>query len=294
MKTMKKIDIPAEQDLERFEKEFKRAKEFFLDRTFVISDKKLRSVLLAIHLGYPVLATGPTGSGKTHFFQLLAEFLGGSYFYQSLNGSVTIHDLTQERVLSENGTFIAQDMILASWLRDSQKGISVCQLDEVNAARPETLLALHPVMDIKGELCLPYSQEHLKVTKNSILVMSCNEGDEYNGINAMNAAFQNRYIKIHFGYLDSDVMAKILQIKTGTPIEKTRKIVGCWEKYMSARDPEQVIVGMRILERWAEMSRYIGIKAAGEACFANLIATSEEQVTEIVLGDFFVNLPEED
>mgnify|MGYP003131580052 CR=1 FL=1 len=274
-------------------KDFDRAKSFFQKQKFIIDDKKLKAVLTAIKLGYPVLAVGPTGSGKTHFFDLLAKFLKGNYEYASLNGSVTIHDLTQERIIGKNGTFEERDMVLARWLRNAQEGVSILQLDEVNAAKPETLLSLHPIMDIKGELNLPYTNEILKVNKHSILVMSCNEGDEYSGINAMNMAFQNRYIKVHFNYLVGDVLADHLSSKTNVPKDKTLAVVETWEKYMSSRDPEQPVVSIRVLERWCEMSHFMGLKAAGEFTFAGLIARDEDELNEILEGDFFVNLPKD-
>jgi midasin (ATPase involved in ribosome maturation) len=208
-------------------------------------------------------------------------------------GSVTIHDLTQERILDKDGSFIEKDMILATWLRNAQKSMSILQLDEVNAAKPETLLALHPIMDIKGELRLPYTAETLPVNKNAVLVMSCNEGDEYAGINALNMAFQNRYIKVHFSYIQGKQLAEMLHKKTSLSLDKTSMIANAWEKYMSSRQPEQPVVSIRVLERWCEMSKFLGLKQAGIYSFGTLIAENEEQLHEVIQGDFFVNLPEE-
>jgi midasin (ATPase involved in ribosome maturation) len=276
--------------MEKLVDKFEEAKAYFDEQNFVIKDKKLKAILASIQLGLPILAVGPTGSGKTHFFSLLAKFVGGTYDYASLNGSVTIHDLTQERIIGDNG-FEEKDMILAHWLRHSQKGLSILQLDEVNAAKPETLLALHPIMDIKGELKLPYTEEVLPVSKNSVLIMSCNEGDEYSGINAMNMAFQNRYIKIHFPYLQGSELANILTKKTKVPIEQTTQIVETWSKYMSSRDVEQPVISIRMLEYWCELSHLLGLREAGEVTFAGLIAKDEDELNEILEGDFFVNLP---
>jgi len=273
-----------------FEEKFKKAQQFMVSENFVIDDKRLKIILATIEEGIPLLLVGPTGSGKTHFLGLLAKHLGGDYRYQSLNGSITIHDLTQERIIGDKGNFVNNDMILTDWLRDSQTKKSVLQLDEVNAAKAETLLSLHSIMDIKGELYLPYSKETLKVNKNAVLVMSCNEGDEYEGTNAMNMAFQNRYVKVYFPYIQGDVLANLLTNKTKVPIEDTKKIVNTWEKYMLSRDPEQPVVSIRILEYWCRMSKYLGLKGAGEATFASLIAENEEDVIKIIEGDFFVNL----
>jgi len=270
--------------------QFEDAKSFFKQKNFIIDDEKLKAILVSVKLGLPILAVGPTGSGKTLFFSLLAEYLKGQFDYCSLNGSVTIHDLTQERILGKNGAFEEKDMILAKWLRNAQKGLSILQLDEVNAAKPETLLALHPIMDIKGQLNLPYSNEVLKVNKNAVLVMSANEGDEYSGINAMNMAFQNRYIKIHFPYVQGEQLATLLTNKTSVPMEQTKAIVETWTKYMSSRDPEQPVISIRMLEYWCEMSKDLGLKGAGRFTFAGLIAKDEDELNEILEGDFFVNL----
>ena len=271
--------------------QFDKAKVFFANEKFIIEDEKLKSVLTAIDERLSIFAVGPTGSGKTDFFMKLSRFLGGSYFYQSLNGSVTIHDLTQERILAENGAFIANDMVLAQWLRASEKKLSLLQLDEVNAAKPETLLALHPIMDIKGELNLTYTQEQLKVNDNCILIMACNEGDEYYGTNAMNAAFQNRQgIKVHFDYLQGAALVDMLVDKMGVVKEQVQQVVDTWTKYMTSRDPEQPIVSIRILQNWLQLSKTLGLRTAGKYTFAGIIASDEDELNEVLEGDFFVHL----
>jgi len=275
------MNINKEKFMEHLEKE-----------GFIGDEKEIAGIIASINLGYSLLASGPTGSGKTHFFELLANYLGGHYEYASLNGSVTIHDLTQERILGKKGTFEEQDMVLARWLRAGQdrETVSILQLDEVNAAKPETLMALHPIMDIKGELNLPYSEEVLKVTPNCVLVMTCNEGDEYQGINALNAAFINRFVKVHFKFLSEQKMAQLLTDRTKVPIQKTKAVVNTWVKYMSSKEPEQPVVSTRILERWCAMSHELGLREAGRIVFANLVATSADEVTEIVEGDLFIQL----
>jgi len=248
--------------------ETERAVKFFKDNKFVIDEKKLSAILACIENGYPILASGPTGSGKTLFFGLLANFLGGRYEYASLNGSITIHDLTQERIIGKKGTFEERDMVLARWLRAAQVGTSILQLDEVNAAKPETLLALHPIMDIKGELNLPYTNEVLKVNKNAILVN----------------------IKVHFPYISTDEIVTLLTDKTGIPEKEAKAITFCWQKYMSSKDFDQPVVSIRVLERWAELSKTLGLKTAGEFAFAGLISRDEKELAAILEGDFFVNL----
>ena len=277
---------------EQFETWFNKAKDFFSKKNFIISNKNLRSILASINNHYPVLLTGPTGSGKTLFLMLLAEFVGGEYNYQSLNGSVTIHELTQERILGDKGEFKTNDMILTTWLRQAQKGISFLHLDEVNAARPETLLALHPIMDIKGELNLTYTKESLKVNDNAVLVLSMNEGDEYTGVNAMNMAFQNRFVKIHIPYIQGEQLMTMLSLKTGITYENAAKVVNTWEKYMQSKEYDQPVISIRVLERWCELSHTIGLRAAALTTFASLVATNEEEMVEIEEGDLFVNLPE--
>lgn len=276
----------------QFNEKVDKAIRFFKAENFVIDDDKLRAIFACIEEGLPLLAVGPTGSGKTQFFSLLAEHLKGNYFYQSLNGSITIHDLTQERIIGKTGAFEEKDMILAQWLRAAQTGISILQLDEVNAAKPETLLALHPIMDIKGELFLPYSNEILKITKNAILVMSCNEGDEYQGINAMNMAFQNRYIKLPFEYIQGNQLAQMLTVKTGVDLRYTQQIAEIWHKYMHSRQPDQAVVSIRMLEYWCRLSKHLGLREAGKVTFVNLVARDEEEALALSEGDFWVNLPD--
>jgi MoxR-like ATPase len=277
--------------MEKTKIDFEKIRQKFKDDNFIIEDDKLKAILTAIKYGKTIFATGPTGSGKTDFFMKLAKYLDAEYFYQSLNGSVCIHDLTQERVLAENGAFIANDMVLANWIRASEKKLSFLQFDEINAAKPETLLALHPIMDIKGELNLIYTQEQLKVNKNCIMVMSLNEGDEYYGTNSMNAAFINRQgIKVHFNYLQGKPLINMLVNKTGVIQEHVEQVVNTWEKYMTSKDPEQPVISTRILENWLVLSKDLGLKTAGKYTFAGIIANTEDELNEVVEGDFFVHL----
>jgi MoxR-like ATPase len=273
-------------------KTFEEIKEFMKSKKFIIEDDKLRAIISNIQLGLTTLVVGPTGSGKTLFFQLLAECLNAKYHYQSLNGSMTIQDLTQERVLGKKGTFEEKDMVLAKWIRDSQKGLSFLQLDEINAAKPETLLAMHPIMDLKKELELIYSDETLKVTNNAILVMTCNEGDEYTGTNIMNWAFMNRPgVKVYFDYLKGDELSKHLMDKCNIPIKWANQIVTVWDKYMTSKNPEQPVVSIRVLEYWGMLAKQLNsLRKAGMWTFASLISQSEDEVVEVVNGDFFVHI----
>lgn len=279
---------------EEFEKTFRDAKAFFKSKNFIVPDSKLKAVISAVNRNMPIMAVGPTGCGKTLFFSLLAEFYGGIYFYQSLNGSITIHDLTQERILGDNGKFISRDMILAQALRAAMNNPKIkvfLQFDEVNAARAETLMAMHAVLDVKGELVLIYSDEKLKLTKNLAIVMSCNEGDEYQGINALNMAFQNRIAcKLHFNYIEGKELTNMLVKKTGVDEDKVKSVVKVWEKYMTSKTMEQPIVSIRMLEYWLEMSKDLGLKDAAVVTFAGLIAKDEDDLIQIIEGDLWVNL----
>jgi len=281
--------------MKEFKETFADAKKFFKEKKFIIKDDQLKEILACINKKKSILATGPTGCGKTAFFMLLAEFFGGHYEYQSLNGNTTIHDLVQERDFVEKDgkmVMVPKDMILARWLKEAKKGISILQLDEINAARAETIIALHPICDIKGELFLPYSEETLKVNDNAILVMSCNEGDEYAGTNAMNQAFLNRPITIPFSYLKRAPLIQHLSDKfKAVSKEDATAIVNTWEKYMASKDADEPIVSIRVLEYWCDFVDILGIRAAGKLAFAHLVARNEEEVIQVVEGDMFVNLP---
>ena len=63
-----------------------------------------------------------------------------------------------------------------------------------------------------------------------------------------------------------------------------------WEKYLRSKDEEQPVIGIRVLERWCEMSKDIGLQDAGIITFGSLIAKDEDDLAQIAHGDFFVNL----
>lgn len=158
-----------------------------------------------------LMLTGPKGCGKSELAFQFAARTGREVFRYSCHERTELADLLGGMVILQDGSTAWQDGPLVRAYRAG----ALFVLDEVNAARPGSLIGLNGVMDGAESISLPtgeivrrHPDFRVAVTGNSIVRDST--AASYKGTGAMNAAFLSRCFKIEKTYLSAVRETKLL------------------------------------------------------------------------------------
>jgi nitric oxide reductase NorQ protein len=186
-----------------------------LDPNFFILDED-RSNLDRFHRmseRHPVniLTTGSQGCGKS---TLVRQF---AHIYQRPMATF------QVGLLLESGQLFGQQRLKGGetyyqeflFPKAIQTPGCVVHLEEIN--RSETPHALNELFSVLSEDRSIWIDElgFVEVAPNVIFFATMNEGDEFTGTEALDAALKDRFYRIHLEYLPHDVEKEVLVRKTG-------------------------------------------------------------------------------
>lgn len=155
--------------------------------------------------GENVYIVGPTGSGKTALARNLATDLGCHFIRQNFNGETMIDNLIGAMEITKvDGVAVTSfhDGELTKAVRLAAKGERVIYLsDEVTAGKPEVLFQFHRILEIEkdGTRTMEVNGEVIRTKKGCLSIIAASNSfrpDEtgmFQGTNAMNAAFLNRW-----------------------------------------------------------------------------------------------------
>lgn len=159
----------------------------------VIIDEKIKSVLKAsIKSSNPVLLIGETGVGKTTIIQEEADLAKKTLHRVSLNGSTSIEEIIG-KWLAKAGTTYWQDGILLTAMKNGDWIV----FDEINAALPEVLFALHSLLDHDRKVTVPEKDnEVVRPHKNFRFFANMNPTQDYSGTKDVNMALMSRFAAV--------------------------------------------------------------------------------------------------
>lgn len=154
----------------------------------------------------PLLLKGPTGCGKTRLVEYMAWRLGVPLVTVACNEDTTAGDLLGRWLLDDNGTRW-QDGPLTLAARHG----AICYLDEVVEARPDTLVAIHPLSDTRRMLPLDRNGELIRAHANFMLVVTYNPG----GNRPLKASTRQRFCGLECQYPPPELETGIIVHETG-------------------------------------------------------------------------------
>ncbi len=119
----------------------------------------------------------------------------------------------------------------------------VVHLEEIN--RSETPHALNELFSVLSEDRSIWIDElgFVEVAPRVIFFATMNEGDEFTGTEALDAALKDRFYRIHLEYLPHDVEKEVLVRKTGLDPSQTDEVLRIVN---SIRNNEQLGIGVSI------------------------------------------------
>ena len=267
------------------------AKEFIPVATEFIGQKKiLEQIALGIVASKPVLLIGDTGVGKTSAIRYLAALTKNGFRRLNLNGQTGTEEIIG-KILLQNGSTYWVDGVLIDAMR---KGYWIL-LDEINAASPEVLFAIHSLLDDDGYIVLSeHSGEIVKPHPHFRLFAAMNPSGDYAGTKEMNQALISRFYVVKLEHPVPAIEQQILKNRAGITEKAAEEMVAfAGEVRKMKRDEKiQFTLSTRELIQWAELWKQYRRKylISAEMAILNKLAAHEISSVTTLLGLRFKKL----
>lgn len=263
-----------------------------IDEGYVFSKEQTQAALMGMFYRDKILTLGPTGSGKSAFWQQVAARLNYNFVRINFDGSITRSDLIGQWIVKDSSMEF-QYGILPSAM--ALHGTIIC-FDEWDAIGEEVGFVLQRVLESDSQIMLMEKGEEI-VTLNSdnVIVATANTngmGDDSGGLYAAGTRIQNysqlnRFgITLLFDYLAPELEQQILVKRFGDSLKtvEIKAMVSAINNVREAFLQGGVIsapLSTRDLINWAE--KYVGLGDAlrsARYCFINRMPRDEHAAME--------------
>ncbi|MCK6692897.1 MAG: AAA family ATPase, partial [Thermoanaerobaculia bacterium] len=156
----------------------------------------------------PILLKGPTGTGKSRFVEHMAYQLGKPLITISCHEETSSTDLIGRFIIKG-----AETEWLDGPLTTAVRQGAIIYLDEIAEARPDVIVAIHPLTDHRRELFIDKLGQTLRAHKDFMLVASFNPGYQ-RGFKELKPSKRQRFVALSFQYPDPKLEAEILTNET--------------------------------------------------------------------------------
>lgn len=167
----------------------------------------------------PLMLKGPTGTGKSRFVEHMAARLGRPLVTVAAHEDTSATDLLG-RWLVRGGETVWQDGPVT---RAARLG-AVLYVDEIAEARPDVIVALHPLSDHRRRVFVERHDEELEAAPGFQLVVSFNPGYQHS-LKEMKPSTRQRFVGLSFDYPSPEVELEVLVGETGCPTAVGKRLV---------------------------------------------------------------------
>ena len=167
----------------------------------------------------PLMLKGPTGCGKSRFVEHMAAQLGRPLISVACHDDTSASDLLG-RWLVRGGDTVWQDGPATRAVREG----AILYLDEVAEARPDVVVAIHPLTDHRRRLFLERHSEELQASDDFMLVVSFNPGYQ-KGWKELKPSTRQRFVAASFDYPTPDLETRILIGETECETDVAKRLV---------------------------------------------------------------------
>lgn len=167
----------------------------------------------------PLMLKGPTGCGKTRFVEHMAARMNRPLITVPCHDDTSAADLLG-RWLVKGGDTVWQDGPVTRAVREG----AILYLDEIAEARPDVVVAIHPLTDHRRHLFVDRRGEELTAPKDFMLVVSFNPGYQ-RGWKELKPSTRQRFVAASFDYPAPDLEASIVSNETGAEPKTAMRLV---------------------------------------------------------------------
>ncbi len=178
----------------------------------------------------PVLLKGPTGTGKSRFVSYMASVLDRPLITVSCHEETSSTDLIGRFIIKG-----AETIWIDGPLVTAVKTGAILYLDEMAEARPDVIVAIHPLTDHRRELYIDKLGTTLSASSDFMLVASFNPGYQ-RGYKELKPSTRQRFAAISFRYPDMDTETGILVSETDVALEIAKKLVKIGAKIRNLKE----------------------------------------------------------
>ncbi len=167
----------------------------------------------------PLLLKGPTGTGKSRFVEYMAHKLNKKLITVACHEETSATDLIGRFILKGTET-VWMDGPLTKAVKEGY----IIYLDEIAEARPDIIVAIHPLTDHRREIYIDKLGTSIKAHDDFMLVASFNPGYQH-GFKDLKPSTKQRFVAISFNYPEENIEREILINETGIDKETAKKLV---------------------------------------------------------------------
>jgi hypothetical protein len=160
---------------------------------YVNNAHKMENIVRHIMCNHNVLLVGEKGTGKNTCLETISMLFDMNTVDQTMYRGISKDEILFSKTFDDNGKVITK---LAPIIEEGKNG-AFGIYDEVNAAAPDALLALHPLTDDRRYVFID-DHKYVKMHDQTRFFTTMNEGEAYEGTNYLNAAFRDRFHEVKF------------------------------------------------------------------------------------------------
>ena len=178
----------------------------------------------------PLLLRGPTGCGKSRFVEHMAHRLGRPLVTVACHEDTSATDLLG-RFLIRGGDTVWVDGPVTRAVREG----AILYLDELAEARPDVIVALHPLSDHRRQVFVDRIDETLTAAEGFMLVASYNPGYQ-NRLKELKPSTRQRFLGYRFDYPSAEIEREIVMAESDLPNAMAKRVVALGQKLRGLDD----------------------------------------------------------
>ncbi len=167
----------------------------------------------------PLLLKGPTGTGKSRFVEYMAHKLNKPIITVACHEETSATDLIGRYIIKGAET-VWQDGPLTKAVKEG----AILYMDEIAEARPDVIVAIHPLTDFRRSIYLDKLGEEITAKDDFMFVASFNPGYQ-KGFKELKPSTRQRFVSMTFNYPKAKLEAEIIVAETGVDLSIAKQLV---------------------------------------------------------------------